>query len=199
MSQRYVSRGPDAARQLGRRAILGFGLRCGLAGAAALTFLPRAAMASSTGANGRTLGFFNTHTNEILKATYWRDGAYDKGAIKDINQILRDHRSGEVYAMDLPLLDLLVDLHRRAESKKPFEIISGYRSPQSNATLASASGGVAKKSLHMQGKAIDIRLRDVKLGNLRETALAMKLGGVGYYPKSDFVHVDTGRVRQWGG
>ena len=182
MSQRL-----NATPQPGRRAILGFGL----VGAAALTFLPRAVMASSTGADGRTLGFFNTHTNEILKATYWRDGAYDKGAIKDINQILRDHRSGEVYAMDLPLLDLLVDLHRRAESKKPFEIISGYRSPQSNATLASASGGVAK--------AIDIRLRDVKLGNLRETALAMKLGGVGYYPKSDFVHVDTGRVRQWGG
>ena len=190
MSQRL-----NATPQPGRRAILGFGL----VGAAALTFLPRAVMASSTGADGRTLGFFNTHTNEILKATYWRDGAYDKGAIKDINQILRDHRSGEVYAMDLPLLDLLVDLHRRAESKKPFEIISGYRSPQSNATLASASGGGAKKSLHMQGKAIDIRLRDVKLGNLRETALAMKLGGVGYYPKSDFVHVDTGRVRQWGG
>lgn len=188
MSQRL-----NATAQPGRRAILGFGL----VGAAALTFLPRAVMASS--ADGRTLGFFNTHTNEILKATYWRDGAYDKGAIKDINQILRDHRSGEVYGMDLPLLDLLVDLHRRAESKKPFEIISGYRSPQSNATLASASGGVAKKSLHMQGKAIDIRLRDVKLKELRETALAMKLGGVGYYPKSDFVHVDTGRVRQWGG
>jgi uncharacterized protein YcbK (DUF882 family) len=189
-----MSQRSDAAK-LGRRAFLGFGL----AGAAALTFMPRAVMASSAPLDGRTLGFFNTHTTEILKATYWRDGTYDKGAIKDINQILRDHRTGEVYGMDLPLLDLLVDLHRRTDSKKPFEIISGYRSPQSNATLASASGGVAKRSLHMQGKAIDIRLRDVKLKELRETALAMKLGGVGYYPKSDFVHVDTGRVRQWGG
>lgn len=191
MSQRH-----NVTPQLGRRAILGFGL----VGAAALSFLPRAVMASNSGLDTRTLGFFNTHTNEILKATYWRDGAYDVAAVKDINQILRDHRTGEVFGMDLPLLDLLVDLHRRTDSQKPFEIISGYRSPQSNATLASASGGgVAKKSLHMQGKAIDIRLRDVKLNNLREAALALKLGGVGYYPKSDFVHVDTGRVRQWGG
>lgn len=188
MSQRQ-----NATPDLGRRAFLGFGL----AGAAALTFMPRAVMANAGAVNGRTLGFFNTHTNEILKATYWRDGAYDKGAVTDINQILRDHRTGEVYGMDLPLLDLLVDLHRRAESQKPFEIISGYRSPQSNATLASAGGGVARKSLHMQGKAIDIRLRDVKLKNLRETAIAMKAGGVGFYPKSDFLHVDTGRVRQW--
>src|SRR5690606_5009987 len=98
-----MSQRSDAAKP-GRRAFLGFGL----VGAAALTFLPRAVMASAGALNGRTLGFFNTHTNEILKATYWRDGAYDKGAITDINQILRDHRTGEVSAMDLPLLDLLV-------------------------------------------------------------------------------------------
>lgn len=190
MSQRH----DVTAARTGRRAFLGLGL----VGAAALTFMPRAVMASAGAVNGRTLGFFNTHTNEILKATFWHDGVYDKGAIRDINQILRDHRSGEVYAMDLQLLDFLVDLHRRTGSGKPFEIISGYRSPQSNATLASASSGVAKKSLHMQGKAIDIRLRDVKLKTLRETAIAMKAGGVGFYPKSDFLHVDTGRVRYWG-
>ncbi|TDQ84022.1 uncharacterized protein YcbK (DUF882 family) [Dongia mobilis] len=177
-----------------RRAFLGLGL----VGAAALTFMPRAVMASAGGINTRALGFFNTHTTEILKATYWRDGTYDKGAIRDINQILRDHRTGEVHPMDLPLLDLLVDLHRKLESGKPFEIISGYRSPKSNATLAAASGGVAKKSLHMQGKAIDIRLRDVKLKTLRAEAIALQRGGVGFYPKSEFVHVDTGRVRQWG-
>lgn len=184
----------NATVGLGRRAFLG----CSLLGAAAITFMPRAVMASAGALNARTLGFFNTHTTEMLKATFWRDGAYDKGAIRDINQILRDHRTGEVYGMDLQLLDLLVDLHRRSESQKPFEIISGYRSPKSNATLASASDGVAKKSLHMQGKAIDVRLRDVKLKTLRETAIGMQAGGVGYYPKSDFVHVDTGRVRQWG-
>lgn len=179
---------------MNRRAFVGLGLT----GAAALTFMPRAVMAASGGLDTRALGFFNTHTAEILKATYWRDGAYDKGAIGDINQILRDHRTGEVHPIDVPLLDLLVDLHRKLGSGKPFEIISGYRSPKSNATLASASGGVAKKSLHMQGKAIDIRLRDVALKTLRAEAVAMQKGGVGFYPKSDFVHVDTGRPRQWG-
>jgi uncharacterized protein YcbK (DUF882 family) len=188
MSRRLETQQPN------RRAFLG----SALAGAAALTFMPRAVMASAGGLNTRVLGFFNTHTAEILKATYWRDGAYDKGAIRDINQILRDHRTGEVHPMDLPLLDLLVDLHRKLGSGKPFEIISGYRSPQSNATLAAASGGVAKKSLHMQGKAIDIRLRDVKLTTLRAEAIALQRGGVGFYAKSEFVHVDTGRVRQWG-
>lgn len=183
----------QTAPLLGRRSFLGLGL----AGASALTFLPRSVMAKTTATDSRTLGFFNTHTNEILKATYWQNGAYDRGAIKDMNYILRDHRSGDVYSMDLKLFDLLVDLHRRADSKKPFEIISGYRSPVTNAKLASASDGVAKRSMHMDGKAIDIRLRDVKLADLRLDALSMKAGGVGYYPKSDFVHVDTGRVRHW--
>ena len=178
---------------LGRRSFLGLGL----VGASALTFLPRAVMAKTTAVDSRTLGFFNTHTNEILKATYWQNGAYDRGAVTDLNYILRDYRSGDVFSMDLKLFDLLVDLHRRSDSKKPFEIISGYRSPVTNAKLAAASNGVAKHSMHMDGKAIDIRLRDVQLADLRLDALAMKAGGVGYYPKSDFVHVDTGRVRHW--
>jgi uncharacterized protein YcbK (DUF882 family) len=187
----------ETADKLGRRSFLSLGLSAGVAGAGALTFLPRAVMAKSTANDSRTLGFFNTHTNEILKATYWQNGAYDRSAVADINYILRDHRSGDVYSMDLKLFDLLTTLHRRTDSKKPFEIISGYRSPVSNAKLASASNGVAKHSMHMEGKAIDIRLRDVKLADLRLDALAMKAGGVGYYPKSDFVHVDTGRVRHW--
>lgn len=187
----------ETADKLGRRSFLSLGLSAGVVGAGALTFLPRAVMAKSTANDSRTLGFFNTHTNEILKATYWQNGAYDRSAVADINYILRDHRSGDVYSMDLKLFDLLTTLHRRTDSKKPFEIISGYRSPVSNAKLASASNGVAKHSMHMEGKAIDIRLRDVKLADLRLDALAMKAGGVGYYPKSDFVHVDTGRVRHW--
>jgi uncharacterized protein YcbK (DUF882 family) len=178
---------------LGRRSFLGL---C-LIGAGALAFMPRTVMAKAVSVDSRTLGFFNTHTNEILKATYWQNGAYDRAAVADINHILRDHRSGDVYSMDLKLLDLLVDLHRRADSKKPFEIISGYRSPVSNAKLAAASNSVAKHSMHMDGKAIDIRLRDVELADLRLDALSMKAGGVGYYPKSNFVHVDTGRVRHW--
>lgn len=187
----------EAPGNLGRRSFLGLGLSAGIVGAGALTFMPRAVMAKTTSNDSRTLGFFNTHTNEILKATYWQNGNYDRAAVADINFILRDHRSGDVYSMDLKLFDLLTTLHRRSDSKKPFEIISGYRSPVTNAKLASASGGVAKKSMHMQGKAIDIRLRDVKLADLRLDALAIKAGGVGYYPKSDFVHIDTGRVRNW--
>jgi uncharacterized protein YcbK (DUF882 family) len=179
---------------LGRRRVLAFGL-----GAAALAIASplQGALAAMPQSGERTLGLVSTHTNEKIMATYWRNGVYDKGALKDLNYVLRDHRSGDVAAMDPNLLDLLVELHHRTGSRKAFQIISGYRSPKSNALLASASGGVAKRSLHMDAKAIDIRLHDVALSDLRQTALGMKAGGVGYYKKSDFVHVDTGRVRQW--
>lgn len=179
---------------IGRRRVLGFGL--GIAALAAASPL-KGALAALPQSGTRTLAFVNTHTSEKILAAYWRDGVYDQGALKDINYVLRDHRSGEVADMDTHLLDLLVELHRRTGSRKAYQIISGYRSPKTNAMLASANGGVAKHSLHMEAKAVDIRLYDVKLKDLRETALGMKAGGVGYYPKSDFVHVDTGRVRFW--
>lgn len=179
-------------RPLGRRHVLGFGL-----GAALVGMMPGSALATLPASGNRSVGFFNTHTNEVLKATYWRDGKYDVGALKDINYILRDFRTGDIFRMDTKLLDLLVELHRRSGSRKPFEIISGYRSPRTNAMLASESGAVAKHSMHMQGKAIDIRLLDVALNDLRATAVGMKAGGVGYYTRSNFVHVDTGRVRYW--
>jgi uncharacterized protein YcbK (DUF882 family) len=179
---------------LGRRRALGFGL-----GAVALALASplKGALAALPQSGARTLSLVSTHTNETITATYWRDGVYDKGALKDINYLLRDFRTGDVATIDPNLLDLLVELHRRAGSRKPFHVISGYRSPKTNALLASASDGVAKRSLHMDGKAIDIRLHDVALSDLRQTALGMKAGGVGYYRKSDFIHVDTGRVRQW--
>jgi uncharacterized protein YcbK (DUF882 family) len=179
---------------VGRRRVLAFGL-----GAAALAIASplRGALAALPQTGVRTLGLVSTHTNEKLIATYWRNGAYDEGALKDINYVLRDFRTGDVAPIDPQLLDLLVELHRRTGSRKPYHVISGYRAPKTNAMLASASGGVAKRSLHMDGKAIDIRLHDVALSDLRQTALGMKAGGVGYYKKSDFVHVDTGRVRQW--
>ena len=179
---------------LGRRRVLAFGL-----GAAALAVVSplKGVLAAMPQSGERTLGLVSLHTNEKLMATYWRNGVYDPGALKDIDYVLRDHRSGDVARMDRNLLDLLVELHHRTGSRKPFQIISGYRSPKTNAMLASASGGVAKRSLHMDAKAIDIRLHDVGLSDLRQAALGMKAGGVGYYKKSDFVHVDTGRVRQW--
>lgn len=180
---------------VGRRRVLSFGV-----GAAALAFAAplKGALAALPQSGTRTLGLVSTHTNEQVVATYWRNGRYDRGALKDINYVLRDFRTGDVAAMDPNLLDLLVELHHRTGSRRPFQVISGYRSPKTNAMLASASGGgVAKRSLHMDAKAIDIRLQDVALSDLRATALGMKAGGVGYYKKSDFVHVDTGRVRQW--
>ncbi len=156
------------------------------------------AWAAALPAGDRRLGFHNTHTGENLLATYWRNGAYDKGALKDIDFILRDFRSGEVAPIERHLLDVLVELHRRTGSRKAYQIISGYRSPHTNAILAAASGGgVAKRSLHMQAKAIDLRLADIMLAELRDTAIDMQAGGVGFYPRSDFVHIDTGRVRRW--
>lgn len=179
---------------LGRRRILSFGL-----GAAALAVVTplTGALAALPQSGTRTLGFVNTHTNEKILATYWRDGVYDKGALKDINYALRDFRTGEVANMDPHLLDLLVELHRRSGSRKAYQVISAFRSPKTNAMLAAASGKVAKHSLHMEARAVDVRLYDVALKDLRVTALGMKAGGVGYYPRSDFVHVDTGRARQW--
>ncbi len=179
---------------LGRRRALGFGLGVVALGIASPL---RGALAALPNSGTRSLGFVNTHTNEKILATYWRDGVYDKGALKDINYVLRDHRTGEIARMDPQLLDLLVELHRRSGSRKAFQIISAYRSPKTNAMLAANSGGVAKRSMHTEAKAVDIRLYDVKLADLRDTAIGMKAGGVGYYGKSDFVHVDTGRVRRW--
>ena len=147
----------------------------------------------------RSLAFSNLHTGERLKVDYWIAGSYEPDALGEINKVLRDFRTGEVYPIEKPLLDLLNRLHARLGSDAPFGVISGYRSPKTNAMLASKSGGVAKRSLHMQGMAIDIRLGDRDLPDLRQAALDLQTGGVGYYPRSDFVHVDIGRVRQWAG
>jgi uncharacterized protein YcbK (DUF882 family) len=178
---------------LARRRLLGLGLAAAATGALA----PASAWAALPSAPDRSLAFHNTHTDEKLAAVYWRNGAADQGALTEINHILRDFRTGDVFRMDVKLLDLLAELHRRTGSKQPFQIISGYRSPKTNSMLASESNGVATHSLHMDGMAIDIRVADVKLKTLHDTAVAMKLGGVGMYPASDFVHVDTGRVRYW--
>ena len=174
-----------------RRAFLG----CGLAAAVTLTTGP--AWAAFAKQPARVLGFHNTHTGENLKTVYWEKGVYIPEALDEINVVLRDHRTGDVHTMDPKLLDLLAHLRQSMDSGQAFEVISGYRSPKTNAMLAANSSGVAKKSLHMQGMAIDIRLPGKRLKDLRSAALSLKGGGVGYYPKSDFVHVDTGRVRFW--
>jgi uncharacterized protein YcbK (DUF882 family) len=171
-------------------------LQMGLATSAGL-FVPNAFSATLSQPE-RTLSFKNLHTGEELTATYWAEGQYQAGEIKAINRVLRDHRTGDIYGMDSLLLETLNILHYKMEGKSPFHVISGYRSPKTNAMLSQKSNGVAKKSYHMQGKAIDIRLPGRELCDLHKMALSLKAGGVGYYSKSDFIHLDTGRVRSWG-
>ncbi len=145
----------------------------------------------------KTLAFYNTHTDERLRVGFCRNGQYDSGALIKINHILRDHRSGEIKAIDVTLLELLYSISIKAKSQTPFHVISGYRSPTTNKSLRKNNKGVASRSMHMLGKAIDIRIPGFSTRQLRNLARKLKGGGVGYYPKSDFVHVDTGRVRHW--
>lgn len=170
----------------------------GLAAMAAMASLPGKAMASLS-QPARKLSFENLHTGERLSVAYWENGAYVPGALREINRVLRDHRSGDIARIDPALLDSLVLLQNRMETRQTIQVISGYRSPASNAKMHERSNGVAKKSLHMEGKAIDIRMEGKDLSYIRESALSLGKGGVGYYPSSNFVHMDTGKIRQWSG
>lgn len=145
----------------------------------------------------RDLRFSNLHTGEKLAVEYFAGGHYLPDALTTVNHFLRDFRTGDVHAIDPHLLDLLHRLADVTGTARPFEVISGYRSPATNEMLRHRSEGVAAHSLHMEGQAIDIRLEDVPLRQLWQAALRLKRGGVGYYPASNFVHVDTGRVRSW--
>lgn len=180
-----------------RRALLRLGLGAG-AGLFA-SMMARPALASLLSQPERTLSLVNLHTGERCRLTYWQDGGYVTEALATIQHVLRDHRTNAEHPIDTALLDLLSTLRAKLETNTAFEVISGYRSPESNAAMHARSSGVARGSLHMQGKAIDIRVGGRALADIHRTALAMGMGGVGYYPSSDFVHVDTGRVRQWQG
>jgi len=150
--------------------------------------------------NARTLSFDGYNTGEQLKeVTYWVEGKYVPDALTQINYAMRDWRTGDVYPIEPKLLDVLNQLGRMLETNCQFELISGYRSPKTNAMLHQFDSGVATNSLHMKGLATDISLPGRSLSKVYETALAMRMGGVGYYPDSNFVHVDVGRVRQWVG
>lgn len=145
----------------------------------------------------RRLALYNTHTGENLTVTYHADGQYVEDSLSAIDHLLRDHRTDEIRAIDVRLLDLLHRLSVSLETGSAFHVISGYRSPLTNATLASRSGGVASRSLHMDGMAIDIRMPGRDLRSVHGAAIALRGGGVGYYERSDFVHMDVGRVRYW--
>lgn len=179
----------------GRRRFLtaaGTGLAAGLVAPAAFAKVhPRA--------HERSLAFYNLHTGERLKATYFADNQYQRGSLKEINHLLRDFRTGQVHPIDEQLLDLLYVLRHRLDTQRPFHVISGFRSPKTNAMLRARSREVARRSLHMDGMAIDIRVPGRDLKTLHRAALGLRAGGVGYYPHSNFVHVDVGRVRHWSG
>ena len=159
--------------------------------------VPAMARAASAAPHERVLRLYNTHTGESIKSVFWAEGDFIPDALVDINKLLRDHRSNTVATMDPKLLLLLDSVSAKFGGSEVLHVISGYRSPETNAKLAKASGGVAKHSMHLDGKAIDIRLPGRDLAKLHKAALAMQGGGVGYYPSSQFVHMDTGRVRNW--
>jgi len=170
-------------------------------GAALLALRPSWVRAAAdlvqVGGAPREVGFVHTHTGEELSVVYWRDGRYDAEALARVNRVLRDWRTGDVVSMDPQLLDLLHDLAQVTGTRDPYHVICGYRTTQTNDMLRQRSSGVASGSQHIQGRAIDVRLPDVPVAHLRDAAIAMQRGGVGYYGKSDFVHIDTARVRAW--
>jgi len=145
----------------------------------------------------RFLSFYHTHTGKKLDIQYGTVTGYNEDALVKIDQFLKDFRTGEAHPIDPNLLDQLAVLSHNFGNKGRFEVISGFRSPKTNQKLRNKSSNVAKRSLHMKGQAIDVRLTRVKIKNLQQCALQLQRGGVGYYPKSDFIHLDTGRVRFW--
>src|SRR5262245_2594823 len=144
----------------------------------------------------RYIALYNLHASEKLKVVDWADGAYVPESLGRINHLLRDYRNGQIHKIDPRLLDLLCQVHTKLETTESFHLVSGYRSPETNAMLRSHSDGVAQHSLHMDGMATDVIVPGRSLEVLRNAALSMKAGGVGYYP-SQFVHIDVGRVRRW--
>ncbi len=192
MSWIETQNGQDPPGISRRRFLAGLGA---LAGALALA--PTRTIASPELRGERVLSFVHTHTGERLSLPYWGDGAYLTGNLTRVDSFLRDFRTGERHPIDPALLDQLHLLRLSTGSTAPFQVISGYRSPQTNAALRASGGGQASRSLHMQGRAIDVRLADVRSAVLRDAALELGLGGVGFYGTQDFVHVDTGPARHW--
>jgi uncharacterized protein YcbK (DUF882 family) len=176
---------------VGRRRFL-----VGSLGAAAAAF-GASSNARAAAAPAHRLSFYHIHTAEKLTVTYRENGVLIPGALTEINHYLRDFRTEQVHDIDVALLDALHDLYTTFDARGNFEVISGYRSPHTNAVLRHVTSGVAENSLHIQGQAIDVRLTSAKTVALRDAAIARKGGGVGYYAESNFVHIDTGAVRSW--
>ena len=170
-------------------------MHCLGASLAAAAVVPGRLLAGPT--EERLLSLVHTHTHERLTVPYFADGAYLREGLSTLNTFLRDHRTGDEHPIDPALYDILNDLRLATGTRSPFHVISAYRSPRTNSLLRENGRGVAKGSLHLQGRAIDVRLADVSSASLRDAAVELQRGGVGYYRGPDFVHVDTGRVRRW--
>ena len=170
----------------------------GGAGLAGLT-LAAGRWGRACAAEPKRIQFESLHTSERLSVSYWRDGAYDPEALAQVERLLRDFRTDQRHPIDPKLLDYLVDVAGRVGREPSFSVISGYRSPATNQMLHERSSGVAQRSLHMEGRAIDVRMHGVDCAALAAQAIDLKRGGVGYYRGSDFVHLDTGAFRTWRG
>ncbi|RLA21784.1 MAG: Twin-arginine translocation pathway signal [Gammaproteobacteria bacterium] len=184
----------DSQKTITRRNFLRYALGTGVAVTMPVSY---AGILPSSVPVVKDLRLHNLHTEEKISLSYFEQGQYISDALRDISYLLRDHRTGDVLAMDPGLIDLLYDLKGVLGTEQPLQVISGYRSPKTNAALHKNSSGVASKSLHMQGKAIDICIEGVDTRDIQKAAISLARGGVGYYPRSNFVHIDTGRVRAW--
>ncbi|HZH53905.1 MAG TPA: DUF882 domain-containing protein [Microvirga sp.] len=187
---------PNVRRRVARNLSLRLGF-CSAAIATSLLVTPAGTQDASALGETRTISFFHTHTRESATITYRRNGRYDEQALEQLNWLLRDWRVNKPAKMDPRLFDILWEIQQEAGSREPFHVISAYRSPETNGMLRRRSNGVSEHSQHMLGKAMDVRLPDVDTGRLRAIAMKLQYGGVGYYPSSQFVHVDVGNVRAW--
>ncbi|MDE9444888.1 YcbK family protein [Xenorhabdus bovienii] len=175
-----------------RRKWLGIG-----AAALGLSLLPQHALAALTTPRPRILRFDNLHTGETLKAEFFDGRRYNKSELARLNYLFRDYRQNKIKSIDPKLFDQIYLLQMMIGISKPVQLVSGYRSLTTNNMLRQASGGVAKRSYHTRGQAMDFHIDSVQLANIRKAALKMRAGGVGFYPKSNFIHIDTGPVRTW--
>jgi len=181
---------------LSRRNFIGFMLCAGISGLFSKSVF--AAIGELTTAE-RSLSLYNPHTKDSFNGVYWRKGEYVTDALNNINHIMMDFRAHDIKQIDTHLLDLLSEMSIKLKPEKPIHVISGYRSPETNAMLRKRGKGAAKNSYHIQGKAVDIRLPGYRTSVLRRTAFKLRKGGVGYYPHQKFVHIDVGPIRYWKG
>lgn len=190
----FFDRAMEKTGRFSRRCFLGLGMYLGTS-----LLLSRLAIAcpEDPGPEEREISLYNSHTNELVRSVFWAEGQYVPGALDEINYVLRDHHTGEIAQMDTGLLELLYTLRNHLEVNEPFHVVSAYRSHSTNEYLRKRNRRVAKNSMHLYGKAVDIRIPGCGLTTLRDAALDLQRGGVGYYRRSNFVHVDVGPLRHW--